>query len=270
LLAIAFFCLILPWKFVLVLLPIMYTHELFHKYYGERIGLKVEGIRFAVWGAVTKFESGPRTYRECFLLYLAGPASGIAVSALLGILYLATGYEPLLGVMLVAVAVAIFNLLPMPIADGGVMIDSLLAALPDETRTRGMHACNWLATLGMFFLGVHPFFVAILFLVGTVGAGRGARWENAVREERERLGEEIRSEAMSIAEENKQAYPSETNIRFHQDNIRRCQERLEKKVVPRRMDTRERAYCVLWASVVIVALLSFLFCARVEYLAYLM
>ena len=96
-------------------------HEAGHLACAKALGIRVKSMTLSMLGARIRCESIP-SYGKEFLLAAAGPLAGIALFV---ICYLFNKFhvsEFLLSTGAVSLALAIFNLLPLPSFDGGRMI----------------------------------------------------------------------------------------------------------------------------------------------------
>jgi Zn-dependent protease len=106
------------------------AHELSHALVARRFGLAVEGITLFIFGGVTTIDSDSRTPREEALIALAGPATSIAIGAVLLAVDLAVS-QPQIGALVgwlgfINLALGAFNLIPGFPMDGGRVLRALL------------------------------------------------------------------------------------------------------------------------------------------------
>jgi Zn-dependent protease len=106
------------------------AHELSHALVARRVGLKVEGITLFIFGGATSIDSDSRTPREEALIAIAGPATSLAIGAVLvGIDVFVE--QPQIGALVgwlgvINIALGAFNLIPGFPMDGGRVLRALL------------------------------------------------------------------------------------------------------------------------------------------------
>jgi Zn-dependent protease/CBS domain-containing protein len=106
------------------------AHELSHAIVARRFGLKVEGITLFIFGGATSIDADSHTPREEALIAIAGPATSIAIGAvLIGADALIS--QPQVGALVgwlgfINLALGIFNLIPGFPMDGGRVLRAFL------------------------------------------------------------------------------------------------------------------------------------------------
>ena len=136
------------------------AHELSHAILARRFGLKVEGITLFIFGGVTSIDTDSRTPREEALIAAAGPATSLAIGAVLvGVDVFVD--QPQLGALIgwlgfVNIALGIFNLIPGFPMDGGRVLRALIWKLRGDrlTATRNAAVVGRLLAYALVGLGV--------------------------------------------------------------------------------------------------------------------
>ena len=136
------------------------AHELSHAVLARRFGLKVEGITLFIFGGVTSIDTDSRTPREEALIAAAGPATSLAIGAVLvGVDVFVD--QPQLGALIgwlgfVNIALGIFNLIPGFPMDGGRVLRALIWKLRGDrlTATRNAAVVGRLLAYALVGLGV--------------------------------------------------------------------------------------------------------------------
>lgn len=256
------------WLATLVLYAVLYVHELAHKYVAEHLGIKVSGIRFTAFGAVTTMER-IRSCRDDFMVSLAGPASGVVICALCYVAYTLTGSGLFLGIAGVSAFLNLMNILPMTIADGGRMFEALVAPLRGSHRTGIMVVCNIAAAAVFYVSHVDPIITGVFLVIGLMSASRSASWEKEVSEGIVKANREKQKCEAILAEENKREFPNEFCIEMCRDAIEEADEELRGLFIPRKMNARETAVCAAYIVLVAAGLYVFYLWIGMGFLNYL-
>jgi Zn-dependent protease len=126
-------------------------HELAHSLVAVRLGIPVRGITLFVFGGVSQISHDAPTARSEFAIAVVGPLTSLALAALLLLTWLFTGFdeETPLGVtveilLMMNLALAIFNLVPGFPMDGGRILRSALWGI---TRSF-LRATRWASLSG--------------------------------------------------------------------------------------------------------------------------
>lgn len=119
------------WKGAILLVGLMFFHELGHVYAMVRLGMKVRGVYFVPpLGAVTIPETLWKDREALAYTSLSGPLWGVAASLPILATYFLTGRED--GVLFLVVFLNAFlnllNLLPIPPMDGSRVLTSILSS----------------------------------------------------------------------------------------------------------------------------------------------
>ena len=106
------------------------AHELSHALVARRFGLKVEGITLFIFGGATTIDAESHTPREEALIAIAGPATSIAIGAILVLTDVVVA-QPQLGALIgwlgfINLALGVFNLIPGFPMDGGRVLRAFL------------------------------------------------------------------------------------------------------------------------------------------------
>lgn len=106
------------------------AHEFSHAIVARRFGLKVEGITLFIFGGATSIDAESHTPREEALIAVAGPATSLAIGAVL-VLADALVAQPQIGALLgwlgfINIALGAFNLIPGFPMDGGRVLRAFL------------------------------------------------------------------------------------------------------------------------------------------------
>jgi Zn-dependent protease len=125
------------------------AHELAHALAARRRGLPVTGVVLWLLGGVTTLPEEPADARTDLAVAVAGPATSLAASGLLGgaaYLWASSGWPPvgtatLAWLSLSNLVIAVFNLLPGAPLDGGRVVRALVW-LRTGDRVRGMRAAT--------------------------------------------------------------------------------------------------------------------------------
>jgi len=155
-------------------------HEFGHVLAARRYGIVTRDVTLWPIGGVAKLERMPSKPSQELVVALAGPAVNIAIASVLFPLVLVTPYNLLLQLLVINVALAVFNMIPAFPMDGGRVLRALLAM-----RGNYLRATVWAATIGRGFailigliglfgipniVGPRPVLILIAFFVWSAGA----------------------------------------------------------------------------------------------------
>jgi len=141
----------------MVLVSIL-VHELGHAIVGRRMGLRPLGILLHGFGGLCRYDRAPRGLQGA-LVSVAGPAAGLLLGAIAGVVWLTQG--PVLpdwaawtvvNLAIINVFWSLFNLLPMLPLDGGHVVFHVLEArweLPVVHRI-----VRWMSLITAVFVGL--------------------------------------------------------------------------------------------------------------------
>lgn len=128
------------------------VHELAHTFVAIRAGGRVRDITLMLIGGVSSIERMPRGWRQETLMAAAGPATSLALGALLFVVHRwvpHTAADPRMGLFYLAhinLVLGVFNLLPAFPMDGGRVLRGVLAS-----RMNAARATQIAASVGRFF-----------------------------------------------------------------------------------------------------------------------
>ena len=173
---------------VLVVFLCVVLHEMGHSLQGRRYGVVVRDIVLLPIGGMARAERIPADPRREIVMALSGPAVNLGIAALLlGCMHvfgqpLEIGGGFLSDVLVVNVALAVFNLIPAFPMDGGRILRGLLATrMPYIVATRhatnvGLLIAQAFALIGFAFksLIVLPL-IAVVVFAGALGEERMIR-----------------------------------------------------------------------------------------------
>jgi Zn-dependent protease len=162
-------------------------HELGHALAARRFGVVTRDIVLLPIGGVARLERMPARPQQELLVAVAGPAVNVAIAIVLVLLMVLSGRSTALvdlgnglleTLLLVNVAMVLFNMIPAFPMDGGRVLRSLLALrLPFLQATRiaagvGQVAALVLGAAGVFFLHNWVLALAALFVFQAAGRER--------------------------------------------------------------------------------------------------
>jgi Zn-dependent protease len=138
---------LVAFSFVLLLFASVFLHELAHGLVGRSHGIPVRQYAITLWGGHTEFSSRSLTPGSSALVSAVGPVVNIVLAALLAALWHVSPSGSVLGLVLLAGAVAngfvgLFNLLPGLPLDGGRILEAAVWRITGS-RTRGTVAAGW-------------------------------------------------------------------------------------------------------------------------------
>lgn len=144
-------------------------HELCHSLVAKNRGMNVNSIVLFIFGGVSNIEKEPEKASVEFVIAAAGPASSLALGAVVYGVYYAlgvSGYEgtPLIAVVFylayINIILAIFNIIPAFPLDGGRVLRSIIWGATKSLRTATLIAGNIGRAFGWALI---LFGVALLF-----------------------------------------------------------------------------------------------------------
>lgn len=226
----------------ILLLLIIYTHEYGHKLVAQRFGLRVEGISLNPLGAVTNVIDTPRTYRDDFFMCLAGPLSGLLVTASAFVAYQLTGYGVFIGLAGLTAAINAVNLLPLALLDGGRVLGAIFSPLPRKRRPHAMWACNALAAGALYVFGSDHIMIAILVIIGLLTSSFGVGREEYIEMQRDTLLWREADYVRRIAEKEEEDFMPEV-LADLQEKLLETRVELQSTFIPLPMDRREAIVC---------------------------
>lgn len=257
LLLLAFFTWAVGWKATLALAVIVYIHELGHKYAALRAGLTVQSIEFKLYGGVTNIKGIPKKYKDACIFLLAGPATGIILCAIFYAGYLFTREDIFLGCIGLTTFLNLLNLLPITVADGGGIFDSLLSPFKYGTRRNAMILGNIMAAVVLYIMNTGNFLIAVFLIIGLLESSSGINREKGILTYRARM-ESRKRECEEMIENAKQTNDNNTGlIEEYERHISEVDEKLAETLVPQKMSVWESVICGLCIVSVAGILLAF-------------
>lgn len=142
----------LGWTFGIILLSVLFVHEMGHVYAARRVGIKVSPPYFIPFmGAAIIADQADLKGEKHSIMAAGGPFFGTALAIVCLLVYWATGsnYDHILAAAAIGAILNLFNMIPVRPLDGGRFFDT---ALP---RFGGAIACGLVvvgAVLGDFVL----------------------------------------------------------------------------------------------------------------------
>lgn len=178
--------------FFVCLFACVLAHEFGHVLMARRFGVGTRDVTLLPIGGVARLEKMPDQPRDEFWVALAGPAVNVAIAGVLwlGILFFGGGWSEMEwgieeagfveGLIIINVAMILFNLLPAFPMDGGRVLRAVLAARMDFVRATqiaarlGRAMAVLFVVAGIFWLK-NPFLFFIALVVW-FGAGQEASY----------------------------------------------------------------------------------------------
>ena len=144
--------------FVLMLFGCVVLHELGHALAARSFGIATRGITLLPIGGVAHLERIPRNPAQELVIALAGPAVNVLIAAVLfAVLTLGGGFQQAIvsldggsgallpKLLIVNLALVVFNLIPAFPMDGGRVLRAMLALMTDY-----LSATRWAVRTGQF------------------------------------------------------------------------------------------------------------------------
>lgn len=119
--------------------------------------------------AISDKDRNCRSYREDIMIICAGPLANILTAAVFGIIYVFFPDSRIFDTVMISIALAVFNLLPMESTDGGQLLYIFLCRrIPQQTARRIMTVITLIvlvpvAALGFFVLLQSKYNYTLLF-----------------------------------------------------------------------------------------------------------
>lgn len=154
----------LGWTFGIILISVLFVHEMGHVIAARRVGVSVSAPYFIPFmGAVIIADQADLKGEKHSIMAAGGPFFGTALAIACLIVYWATGsqYEHILAAAAVGAVLNLFNMMPVRPLDGGRFFDT---ALP---RFGGAIACL-LVVLGIVFTDFVLCFIATIMIVENI------------------------------------------------------------------------------------------------------
>lgn len=163
------------WLVAILLVALLFFHELGHVYAMVRLGMKVRGVYFVpFFGAVTVPETLWKDRDALAYTSLSGPLWGVLASVPILAVYYLTGQQhwDLLAVVLVNALLNLLNLLPIPPLDGARVLASILSSFSPKLGLAVGVSVILVTLAGAAFADVMPLWgLLILALVFGVFGG---------------------------------------------------------------------------------------------------
>lgn len=230
------------------------------------MGMEVVGIEFSFYGAATVIKGCAKAYKDMFLCVLAGPASGIIFCVLFYAGYLITGIEVFVYLVSMSAVLNLMNLLPVPITDGGRILDAIISPLQNGSR-RGVMIVGNLIVVFILFSYTHSYLLSgLLLILGVITSSEGIKREEMAVQTREYVMAKKKMEEEFIFEEKQKELPSESRIEDCQKRIIDADNTLLEIIVPRKMNRHETIVCCFYFLAVASVLLAFYLWSGASYL----
>lgn len=169
--------------FVLAIFVCVVLHEFGHALTAKRFGINTPDITLLPIGGVARLERIPENPWQEFVIAIAGPMVNVVIVAILALIYLLGGFmfqlsttEPvgtnfLASLMIVNVALVVFNMIPAFPMDGGRVLRAVLAMNMDYVNaTRVAANIGQLIAIGLGIVGLFTnwflMFIALFVYLG--------------------------------------------------------------------------------------------------------